>query len=233
MIVSINQPAYLPWLGYFERIARSDLHVVLDHVQYEKNSFTNRNRVRTNNGEIWLTVPLSTKGQFGNLEINHLAFATNNPWQKKHWDTLCMNYRKAPYFDEYAQTYESLYKTEWTSFMPMIRSFLAQHLIDLGIHTKLVYSSEMKVCGTKSELLLNLCCDVEASCYLSGAMGRDYLDEGLFSRSGICVTYQEYIHPEYRQHHGGFKPCMGILDLLFNEGPRSLNILLNNNTPNQ
>jgi len=233
MIVSINQPAYLPWLGYFERIARSDLHIVLDHVQFEKNSFTNRNRIRSTNGEIWLTIPLSTKGQFGNLEINGLAFAPNNPWQKKQWDTLCMNYRKAPYFAQYAQAYESLYKTGWTSFMPMIRSFLDRHLKDLGIHTRLVYSSEMKVSGTKSELLLNLCRDMGATCYLSGAMGRDYLDEGIFSRAEISVAYQNYKHPEYRQHHGAFKPYMGILDLIFNEGPHSLSILLNNKNLNQ
>lgn len=230
MIISINQPAYLPWLGYFERIARSDLHVVLDHVQFEKNSFTNRNKIRTSNGEIWLTVPLATKGRFGNLEISRLQFAPNNLWQKKHWDTLCMNYRKAPYFEQYLQSYESLYKTEWDSFMPMLRALLHQHLDDLGIDTRLVYSSEIKPKGTKSDLILNLCERAGATCYLSGALGRDYLDEKIFSRAGISIAYQDYKHPEYRQLQGGFKPCMGILDLIFNEGPHSLSILLHNNT---
>lgn len=232
MIVSINQPAYLPWLGYFERIARSNLHVVLDHVQYEKNSFTNRNKIRTAQGELWLTVPLATKGRFGNLEISGLEFAPNMPWCRKHWDTLRMNYRKAPYFDLYAPAYESLYLAEWTSFMPMVRAFLERHLADLGIVTPIVYSSELKPAGTKSELLLNLCRDAMATQYLSGAMGRDYLDEELFSGAGIRVCYQNYVHPEYRQSHPGFASFMGILDLIFNEGPRSLSILLNTNNPN-
>lgn len=83
MIVSINQPAYLPWLGYFDRIARSDIHVVLDHVQFEKNSFTNRNKIRTKEGSAWLTIPLSTKGKFGNLEIRNLEFASHGGWEKK------------------------------------------------------------------------------------------------------------------------------------------------------
>jgi len=223
----------LPWLGYFERIALSDLHVVLDHVQFEKNSFTNRNKIRTAAGELWLTVPLSTKGRFGNLEINRLAFAPNNSWQKKHWDTLNQTYKKAPFFRQYASAYEKLYETEWTSFMSMIRAFLEQQLSDLEITTKLVYSSELKTAGTKSDLLLNLCRNTGATQYLSGAMGRGYLDERIFSEAGISVIYQSYKHPEYRQHHGGFKPCMGILDLIFNEGPRSLSILLNNNTVDQ
>jgi hypothetical protein len=230
MIVSINQPAYLPWLGYFERIARSDLHVVLDLVQYEKNSFTNRNRIRTPNGELWLTVPLSTKGRFGSLEINRLEFARNTPWRRKHWDTLCMNYRKAPHFARYAPAYEALYQEDWPSFMPMVRAFLSQHLADLGILTPLVYSSERNPSGTKTELLVNLCRDAAATRYVSGAMGRDYLDEGMFSRAGISVCYQDYVHPEYRQCHAGFVPRMGILDLLFNEGPRSLKVLLTHTT---
>lgn len=227
MIVSINQPAYLPWLGYFERIAVSDLHIVLDHVQFEKNSFTNRNKARTKEGSTWLTIPLSTKGRFGELAINTLEFAANDPWQKKHWATLRMNYARAPFFKEYAPAYEALYAQAWTGFMPMARAFLLQHLRDLAITTPLRFSSEMSVAGTKGELVLNLCRAVGADTYLSGALGRNYLDESIFTAAGIAVRYQDYSHPSYAQCQPGFEPFMGVLDLIFNHGPASREILLN------
>src|ERR1051326_8427944 len=99
MIVSINQPAYLPWLGYFDRIAASDIHVVLDHVQFEKNSFVNRNKVRTAQGATWLTVPVETSGKFGQLPIDQLQIASDQPWARKHWKTIEQCYAHAPYFD--------------------------------------------------------------------------------------------------------------------------------------
>ena len=98
MIVSINQPAYLPWLGYFHRIAISDVHVVLDHVQFEKNSYCNRNKIRVGNDACWLTVPVQTKGKFGELPISDLQIAENLSWQRKHWEGLRMNYASAPHF---------------------------------------------------------------------------------------------------------------------------------------
>lgn len=226
MIVSINQPAYLPWLGYFERIAVSDLHIVLDHVQFEKNSFTNRNKARTKDGSTWLTVPLATKGKFGDLAIRTLEFAPNDPWARKHWATLKMNYAKAPFFRQYAPVYEALYAQSWTGFMPMCRAFLEQHLRDLRIATTLRYSSEMDVEGAKSELVLNLCRAVGATTYLSGALGRNYLDEAAFTAAGLQVRYQDYAHPTYTQCQPGFEPYMGILDLIFNHGPAARDILL-------
>jgi hypothetical protein len=232
MIVSINQPAYLPWLGYFERIARSDVHIVLDHVQFEKNSFTNRNKVRTREGSAWLTVPLSTKGRFGDLPIQGLAFAPNDPWPKKHWATLRINYARTPFFSYYAPAYETLYHNNWDCFGQMVRAFLDQHLRDLGINTPLLFSSEMGVDGAKSELVLNLCKKAGATTYLSGALGRDYLDESAFTRAGMTVAYQDYAHPIYAQHLPGFEPYMCVLDLLFNHGPNSRNILMSQKQTN-
>lgn len=227
MIVSINQPAYLPWLGYFERIAASDLHIVLDHVQLGNKSFCNRNKVRTKDDVVWLTVPLATTGRFGKLEIHALEFAPNNPWQKKHWATLRRNYARAPFFKDYAPAYEYLYAQDWPGFGTMLRAFLAQHLRDLAITTPLRFSSEMDVGGAKSERVLNLCREVQATTYLSGALGRHYLNESSFANAGIVVQYQDYTHPTYSQCQPGFAPFMGVLDLLFNHGPGSREILLN------
>lgn len=227
MIVSINQPAYLPWLGYFQRIAVSDLHIVLDHVQFEKNSFVNRNKIRAKEGPVWLTVPVSTKGKFGELSIATLQFAPNQPWQKKHWASIKQTYSKAPYFARYAPAYEALYKQEWSSFAPMVMAFLHQHLADLRISTPLRSSSEMKIQGTKSDLVLNLCRATGATAYFSGALGSNYIDEASFHGAGIKVQYQNYQHPVYAQPFTDFVPYMSVLDLLFLHGPASRDILLN------
>jgi hypothetical protein len=227
MIVSINQPAYLPWLGYFQRIAASDLHIVLDHVQFEKNSFVNRNKIRTKEGSVWLTVPVSTKGKFGELSIATLEFAPNQPWQKKHWTSIKQTYSKAPHFPRYAPAYEALYEQEWPSFAPMVMVFLRQHLQDLSINTPLVRSSEMAVEGMKSDLVLNLCRATGATTYFSGALGRNYIDEATFHGAGIKVQYQNYQHPVYAQAFPDFVPYMSVLDLLFLHGPASRDILLN------
>ena len=231
MIVSINQPAYLPWLGYFERIAQSDIHVVLDHVQFEKNSFTNRNKIRVKQGTAWLTIPLATKGKFGNLEIQSLEFAQENKWLKKHWASLKMNYIKAPYFDQLGASYEGIYSREWSCFMPFVRTLLTQHLSDLGIKTPLVFSSEIKTNGHKSDLVLNICKSLSAKSYLSGSQGRAYIDEKAFLDEGISLRYQDYQHPTYSQVWPGFESHLGVLDLLFNHGQDSLKILMADQTP--
>src|SRR5438477_413092 len=121
MVVTIMQPAYLPWLGYFDRIARSDLCIVLDHVQFEKNSFTNRNKLRIAKGWTWLTVPLRTSGRFGSLAINALETSPRPDWRRKHWDTIRFNYAKAPYFKAHAAYLEGAYAQEWPYLCPLLR----------------------------------------------------------------------------------------------------------------
>ena len=123
MIVSINQPAYLPWLGYYDRISASDVHVILDHVQFEKNSFTNRNRIKTNHGTTYLTIPVSTKGNFQNLAISNLQIVENQKWRKKHKESIRQSYTKAPYFEEIYDQIAEFYTNDTNSFMSFISMF--------------------------------------------------------------------------------------------------------------
>jgi hypothetical protein len=230
MIVSINQPAYLPWLGYFHRIASSDLHIMLDHVQFEKNSFTNRNKIRTPQGWAWLTVPVATKNQFGHLPINGLRIAAGSNWQDKHWASLRQNYSRAACFQDYMGVFEGFYKVQWNSLSELIFAMNDWMLREaLGIGTPLVYSSELGVGGSKSELVLNLCRAVGASIYLSGPLGRDYLDLPSFDAAGIEVRYHDYAHPRYAQTYPGFESHMAAADLLFNQGVDSASIMNENN----
>jgi hypothetical protein len=229
VIVSINQPAYLPWLGYFQRIAVSDLHIVLDHVQFEKNSFVNRNKLRTSNGSCWVTIPVKTKGKFLDLPISTLEIADDPRWASKHWSTLKSNYSKAPYFHDHAAFLEEFYRRPWTKLMDVMRELNGYLLNALGITTPLRFSSDLHAEGKKDELVLNLCRAAGASVYLSGALGRGYLREPLFAEAGIRVKYQDYKHPTYSQAYPGFEGYMGALDLLLNCGPKSLEILTSGN----
>jgi len=226
MIVSINQPAYLPWLGYFHRIAVSDVHVVLDHVQFEKNSFTNRNKIRTREGWTWLTIPVKTAGKFGQLPIHEIEIANEKKWAVKHWQSLRLNYANAPYFAEHAAFFEGVYSRPWDRLSDLAREITAYLLDAFGIKTRLYFSSEMNISGKKDELVLNLCRELGTTTYLSGPLGRNYLREDLFHGNGIAVRYDDYRHPTYPQAHPGFEPYMAALDLLFNAGPASLKIIL-------
>ena len=227
MIVSINQPAYLPWLGYLHRIAISDLHIVLDHVQFEKNSFTNRNKVKTTKGFCWLTVPVKTKGRFGDVAIQSLEIDNGTDWRAKHWRTICQNYGKSPYFSEHAIFFEKLYEREWTHLASLCREITSYLLQRFMIATPLRFSSEMNPTQTKGDLVLELCRRIGATTYLSGILGKDYLDEESFTSAGISVAYQDFRHPEYPQSRGQkFESHLAAIDLLFNCGPKSREILL-------
>jgi len=225
MIVSINQPAYLPWLGYFHRIARSDVHIVLDDVQFEKNSFINRNKIATAKDPIWLTVPVHTKGRYGDLAISGLKTASNIHWRRKHWDSIRFNYCRAPHFSEHASYFEQLYVREWPLLNDLLREITRYLLNALGIGNKILFSSEMGITGRKQQLVLNLCKAVGADTYLSGPVGRGYLDVEDFNSAGIALHYHDYHHPRYCQLHPTFRPYMAAIDLLFNHGPDSLAIL--------
>lgn len=228
MVVSINQPAYLPWLGYFERIAQSDIHVILDHVQFEKNSFVNRNKVPGPNGPVWLTVPVSTKGKFGDLAINKLQISNGQPWAKKQWRTIKMIYQKSPFFADHAEFFEDTYQREWKSLSDLCYHFTNYLLEHFDIKTKLWHSSDIGVSSINSDMVLDLCKALSATKYISGAQGRDYLESEKFSAAGIEIEFQDYQHPGYKQVGvPQFIPLMSSIDLLFNHGPNSSAILLN------
>jgi len=229
MMISINQPAYLPWLGYFDRIANSDLHVVLDHVQFEKNSMINRNKIRTSQGWCWLTMPVKTAQKFGHLAINDIEINNNTPWQKKHWNSIFFNYKKSKYFDVYAEQLNQFYQQKWESLAQALKWQLNFHLSALSIDTSIIYSSEQNYQSTKSSLVLDICKTNNASNYLSGIFGKDYLDLEQFNKQEINVKFQQYQHPNYQQQFSPFTSHMCTLDLLFNYGPDSL-LLLNNST---
>jgi hypothetical protein len=226
VIVSIHQPAYLPWLGYFHKILRSDVFVFLDTVQLEKNGFANRNRVRTRSGVRWLTVPLLIKGHMGRsirgMQINQAA-----GWRRKHLRTMEQAYRHRPHYDRYAAEIGELIEGAGDSLGDFLFAMLGYFLEKTGLGgKKILRASEMGAEGSRSELLAEIAREAGADVYLSGAAGREYLDRSPFEAAGIEVAFQNFRHPEYDQGYPDFEPNMGIADALFNLGGEAIVPLL-------
>lgn len=228
MIVSIAQPAYIPWLGYFDRILKSDIHVVLDDVEMDKNSktkFINRNKIRTPDSWAWLTIPLEHVARDRHVAIKDIRIKQGLSWGEKHWKTILLNYSRSPFFSTYSIFFEEFYKNDSELLAPLLNSSTAFILDELGIDTPRRFSSEIGLSSTKSQLILDLCIEIGASTYLSGPFGRNYLDAEKFEMCGIEILYHDYGHPIYSQRFKGFEKNMSILDLLFNYGKDSLEVL--------
>jgi len=221
MIVSIHQPAYLPWLGYFDRIAASDVFVFLDTVQFEKNSFTNRNRIKTAKGPIWLTVPVRLHDH---LEKTLIEIEIDNAqnWKKKHLRSIEQNYRRAPFFAKNFDRLAATYLPEENRLAELCYNQLKFWLDEFEIGTRIVRASELPVQGSKSDLVLALCRRLGATTYLSGPLGRGYLAEDKFLAADIEVRYHEYKHPEYPQLFEEFIPAMAVVDYWMNCGAAGL-----------
>jgi len=227
MIISIHQPAYLPWLGYFDKIAKADVFVFLDTVQFEKNSFINRNRIKTSDGSQWLTIPVLSKGHTTSSLIETEIDSTQ-PWQSKHLKTIALHYRKAAYFKECFPKIETLLSTSEINLSELCWRQLQFWLAELQIKTAIYRSSELPITSKKSNLVLDLCKHFDATYYLSGAMGKNYLHEASFTTAGIQIEYQDFGHPIYTQLWGTFEPNMSIIDIWMNHGPDARNILIGN-----
>ena len=217
MILSIHQPAYLPWLGYFDKIVCSDVFVYLDTVQYEKNSFINRNQVKTAQGTSWLTVPVKSKGHTAGSLLTTQTDESQS-WRSKHLKTIEMNYRKAPFFEMNFPKLKRIFLKPALSLAELSWHQLGFWLSEFDIKTKVVRASDLPVHSKKSDLVLDLCKYVGASRYLSGALGKNYLDEAAFAESGVKIDYQEFNPSVYPQLWGDFVPCMSIVDYWMNCG---------------
>lgn len=217
MIVSMHQPNYLPWSGFFHKMSRSDVLVLLDTVQYTKNGFQNRTQIKTPQGASWLTVPVLTRGRFKQV-TNLVEIDKKTGWKRKHLRSIETNYGRAPHFERYLSWLEDLYGRDWDKLVDL-NTFAIRYIAEeLKIETRIVMASCLGVSGSGSELLLSICETLGASVYLSGPSGKRYLEEKRFEERNIRVAFHGFVHPAYGQQFGGFVPNLSIIDLLLNRG---------------
>ena len=233
MILTAQQPAYLPWIGLFHKISLADSFCYMDDVQYQVNDFNNRNKVKGPNGAFWLTVPIYRKNHL-DLKIKEAKIVDNQPWQSKHWKSLLSCYSKAPFFSLYADFLEDVYQRDWTYLSDLNDHCMKFFLDMLDIKVEYHKMSNLNILTKKSDLVLDMCLKLNASTFIFGKLGRDYADTSKFEDSNIKVVFQDYYHPKYSQLFGEFESHLSIIDLLFNCGPNSMEILMSGNvTRNQ
>ena len=220
MLVGIHQLHYLPWLRYVEKIAHCDVFVVLDNIQFNKNGWQNRNKLKTGAGETLLTIPVSASaGQ----TLDQVRISNGVDWKRKHWRTLEQSYKKAPHFTAHAAFFEDVYSHDWTYLNDINNLMLTYFVEALGIRTKIVHASSLDVPGEATQRLVGLIKAVDGDEYYSGAYALDtYLDLQELEGAGIKLEIQEWKSPVYPQLHGDFIPDLSIVDLLMNCGPAAV-----------
>ena len=226
MILSAHQSHYLPWLGYLDKIDRSDVFIILDDVQYEKNGWQNRNRIRTSRGWQWMTVPVHAHLSD---RLRDVRISGEVSWQKDHSKSLELNYHKTAHFQFLWELLEAVYQKNRTSLVDLNLAALEAVLEAIGIKKReTVFSSAIGLQSEATQRLVDLCRHFKADTYLSGDGAHAYMDMSLFEKAGIRVEFQNFSHPVYKQlqaDEGNFVEALSAVDLIFNHGKEGLGIL--------
>jgi hypothetical protein len=223
MKVAIHQPHYLPWLGYLAKWAQADVFIFLDTVQYERNGWQNRNRIKTKDGPQWLTVPVSAP--LGTT-IAEVAIDARQDWARRHLRAIELAYARAPWADRYRPELRAFYERKWTALAPLAVASATWLAGAAGVQTPARLASELGVTVTDpTERLVALCRAVGGTTYLAGRDGARYMDLRRFADAGLEVLAQAYSHPVYPQAHGEFVPNLSALDLVLMNGDEALAIL--------
>ena len=219
--IAILQSNYIPWKGYFDLIAMVDEFIIYDEMQYTKNDWRNRNKIKTYLGPKWLSIPVKTKGHISNAVRIMDAEIADSGWARSHWNTIVQNYSKAKWFKEYASLFEALYaECEKETLLCKVNYKFLYRIIDLlGIKTKISYSTDYGLIEGKTERLIDLVKKAGGTTYISGPAAKDYLEERLFNNANIELQWMDYSgYPEYPQLYPPFEHGLSILDLIFNCG---------------
>jgi WbqC-like protein family len=223
--VAIIQSNYIPWKGYFNIIKCVDEFVLLDDVQYTRRDWRNRNLIKTKSGLRWLTVPVLVKGNY-HIKIQDVL-TDGSDWRTDHWNQIFDAYKAAPHFKEFSSAFEEMYLGSNETILSKINFDFIQLINSiLKIETPIRWSSQFDVPKEKSQRLAYICRDLEANVYVSGALAKEYLDIQLFANMGIEVSWVDYSrYTEYEQLYPPFEHGVSIIDLIFNQGPRSCDFL--------
>ncbi len=228
MILGVVQPSYIPWRGYFDIIRRSDLFVFYDDVQYDKNGWRNRNRIKTSQGSIWLTIPVLSGGAVSERRlIRDVRIEAGTRWSVKHWKSIQQAYSKAPYFEWVAQKLRPIYETEFEFLadVDVALTIACCELLGLTTVGRFRRSSEFQCEGVKLDRLISLIRQTGATHYISGPSAREYISAQRFDEAGVRLEYMEYQYGEYPQLYPPFDGAVSIIDLLCMQGEGAIHWL--------
>ena len=221
--ICIHQPDFVPWLGFFHRLLLCDTYVVLDDVQFLRRGWHHRDKIKTRQGEAWLSLSIA-RDDYHQL-ISQIELSPGLGWIDDHLNLLKENYQFAPCFNKFFPSIEKIYRSGFRKMMEFNMTFLRFFFELFGVRAEIIFSSKLNVPGKSSEKLLNLVNAVGGTRYLSGTGAKAYLDESIFQKAGIPVQWQVFQHPVYPQLHGDFIPGLSCLDILFNCGAESRKVL--------
>jgi hypothetical protein len=225
-VVASVQSSYIPWKGYFDLIRRSDEFILYDDAQFTRRDWRNRNRIKTPNGPLWLTIPVDAKGKF-DQPIKETR-VSDPRWHERHWRSIQANYARAPHFASYKPVLEELYRNCQTTWLSEINYRFITRMCDLlSIDTRLTWSMDYPLVSGRTERLIEFSKQAGATEYLSGPSARGYIDAKLFDDAGLTLTYMDYDgYPEYPQLHPPFDHQVSIIDLLVHTGPDAPSYML-------
>ena len=228
----IHQPQYFPYPGFFHKLSKADIFVILDNTQYDKR-FTNRNQILATKGPIWMSVPINKNHKFSinrEVEINN-----EMPWKKQHWDKIKFSYSSSKFFKKYKEDFENIFHEEWSFLFDLDFETMKKTIKWLDIEIKILKESDLDVEGKSTERLVNICKNIGADTYISGKglPEKKYIDEEMFEKNGINLEYNNYKPVAYAQNFtDSFVPNLSIIDMLFNVGPDSLKLIKNSEENN-
>jgi hypothetical protein len=232
MILTAHQPTYLPWLGTFHKILLSDTFCFFDIAQYQKKEWDNRNKIYTNNGPVWLSVPVESSNHFSKT-VGTISIQNETSWAQKQYKTIYLNYKNHPFFEMHKPFLDKMFlHTTWEKLVDLNVFFYTYILKLLNKEIPIVMASDYDFQGEKSDLVLDMCKKLGASTYIFGGEGKNYADKASFEEANIQLVFQEYIHPIYKQYRNKneFVSHLSILDLIMNYDANDLeNIIFDHN----
>lgn len=222
----INQPSYIPWLGYFEQIIKADIFIFYDDVQFTKRDWRTRNYIKTQQGKHMLSIPVRLEKSYKEYKINEVKISYEENWVDKHLKTIQHAYSRSAFYSEVYPILENILHKKHVLLSELNIDIIKNICHYLNIDTnKLYFSSQLEACGDQNRRLVNICKHFNTNIYYTGAAAQNYLDSALFAKHGIEVVYQQYEHPIYPQGGEGFVSHLSVIDLLFNCGKESKEII--------
>lgn len=222
--IAILQSNYIPWKGVFDMMNKVDTFVFFEDVDFTKRDWRIRNKIKTPEGEIWLTIPVKKASR--GTKIYEIQISQEENWQEKHYKTITQYYKKAKYFEEYKWLLDKIYlEKKWENLSEF--NIFSNILIakELGIKTEFINSKDLKTSGTKDDKLIEICEKLEGNYYLSGPAAKDYINNEKFKNKNINLAYIKYEYPEYKQLYGEFNHYLSVFDVLFNCGKDAPNYI--------